>query len=131
MVFVFTNCRKNAFRIELKLNPSSAAVFCASSLTFGSVLIKIVAVFIVLRSIVNIYPLSRKHTKIKVLQPDAVPIIQGYRYLGNAQNTCISHAWHIHVRTKPLADSLVKTPLYGHLLLSRRLSRHPTLARSQ
>src|SRR2546425_13006556 len=90
MVFVFTNCRKNAFRIELKLNPSSAAVFCASSLTFGSVLIKIVAVFIVLRSIANIYPLSRKHTKIKVLQPDAVPIIQGCRYLGNVEKRWLS-----------------------------------------
>src|SRR5438874_8704494 len=82
MVFVFTNCRKNAFRIELKLNPSSAAVFCASSLTFGSVLIKIVAVFIVLKSIANIYPLSRKHSKTKGLQPDVMLIIQGYRYLG-------------------------------------------------
>ena len=31
-------------------------------------------------------------------------------YTGYVRDTCICHAWHIHVRTKQLADSLYKTP---------------------
>src|SRR4051812_23587875 len=46
IVFVLTNWRRNALRIELRLNPNSSAVFFASSFIFGSVLIKMLAVFI-------------------------------------------------------------------------------------
>ena len=49
--------------------------------------------------------------------------------LGSVQYTCICHAWHIHVRTKPLADSLVQNPSRTSCDVPS-LSRHPTLPRS-
>src|SRR3954451_21419626 len=65
IVFVLTNWRRNALRIELRLNPKSSAVFFACSFIFGSVLIKMLALFISARLyIIYILCQARRYTVI-------------------------------------------------------------------
>jgi hypothetical protein len=70
----------------------------------------------------------------KILSPTQERAILGYlvttRYGVPVVLERLWEAFHNRSRTKPLADSLVKKPLSTDIL-SRRLSRHPTLPRSQ